>query len=97
MGKHPFEIYIAPHEIATGPMVEMSGKFLGGLFVMQCFQIYTVGVLYTTLFLGGGENWLTFLLKAFAVVAIPDVRCFCISALPHRRHGTADVEMAGLC
>lgn len=71
MGKHPFEIYIAPHEIATGPMVEMSGKFLGGLFVMQCFQIYTVGVLYTTLFLGGGENWLTFLLKAFAVVAIP--------------------------
>lgn len=71
MGKHPFEIYIAPHEIATGPMVEMGGKYLGGLFVMQCFQIYTVGVLYTTLFLGGGENWLTFLPKVFAVVAIP--------------------------
>lgn len=71
MGKHPFEIYIAPHEIATGPMVEMGGKYLGGLFVMQCFQIYTVGVLYTTLFLGGGAGWLTFLPKAFAVVAIP--------------------------
>ena len=71
MGKQPFEIYIAPHEIATGPMVEMSGKFMGGLFVMQCFQLYTAGVLYTTLFLGGGENWLTFLLKAFAVVAVP--------------------------
>jgi NADH-quinone oxidoreductase subunit H len=71
MGKHPYEIYVAPAEIATGPMVEMSGKFMGGLFVMQCFQLYTVGVLYTTLFLGGGENWLTFLVKIFAVVAVP--------------------------
>jgi len=71
LGKEPFEIYVAPAEIATGPMVEMGGKFMGGLFVMQCFQYYTVGVLYTTLFLGGGENWLTFLLKTFAVVAIP--------------------------
>jgi NADH-quinone oxidoreductase subunit H len=30
-----------------------------------------VSVIYTTLFLGGGENWLTFLIKIFAVVAIP--------------------------
>jgi NADH-quinone oxidoreductase subunit H len=71
LGKQPFEIYVAPAEIATGPMVEMGGKYLGGLFVMQCFQMYTAGVLYTSLFLGGGENWLTFLLKSFAVVAIP--------------------------
>jgi NADH-quinone oxidoreductase subunit H len=71
LGKQPFEIYVAPAEIATGPMVEMGGKFLGGLFVMQCFQLYTAAVLYTSLFLGGGENWITFLLKAFAVVAIP--------------------------
>ena len=71
MGKHPYEIYVAPAEIATGPMVEMSGKFMGGLFVMQCFQLYTVSVLYTTLFLGGGENWPIFLIKIFAVVAIP--------------------------
>jgi len=71
MGKQPFEIYVAPAEIATGPMVEMGGKFLGGLFVMQCFQYYTAGVLYTTLFLGGGENWFSFLIKSFAVVAIP--------------------------
>ncbi|MBL3527886.1 MAG: NADH-quinone oxidoreductase subunit H [gamma proteobacterium endosymbiont of Lamellibrachia anaximandri] len=71
LGKQPFEIYIAPAEIATGPMVEMSGKYLGGLFVMQCFQLYTAGVLYVSLFLGGGENWLFFLLKVFVVVAIP--------------------------
>lgn len=71
LGKQPFELYVAPAEIATGPMVEMSGKYLGGLFVMQCFQLYTASVLYVTLFLGGGENWLTFLIKAFAVAAIP--------------------------
>lgn len=71
LGKQPFEIYVAPAEIATGPMVEMGGKFLGGLFVMQCFQLYTASVLYVTLFLGGGENWLFFLAKVFAVAAIP--------------------------
>ncbi|MFK5985593.1 MAG: NADH-quinone oxidoreductase subunit H [Pseudomonadota bacterium] len=71
MGKQPFEIYIAPAEIATGPMVEMSGKYMGGLFVMQTFQFYTAGVLYASLFLGGGDNWFTFLPKIFLVVAIP--------------------------
>jgi NADH-quinone oxidoreductase subunit H len=70
LGKEPFELYVAPAEIATGPMVEMSGKYLGSLFVMQCFQIYTAGVLYVTLFLGGGENWLMFLAKLFLVVFI---------------------------
>jgi len=71
LGKQPFEIYVAPAEIATGPMVEMGGKFLGGLFVMQCFQLYTASVLYVTLFLGGGENWISLLVKAFAVLVIP--------------------------
>lgn len=86
LGKQPFEIYVAPAEIATGPMVEMGGKFLGGLFVMQTFQFYTAGVLYASLFLGGGENWLTFLVKAFAVVAIP----MCIAFL-FPRYRTEDL------
>ncbi|MEA3413703.1 MAG: complex I subunit 1 family protein [Pseudomonadota bacterium] len=71
LAKEPFEVYIAPPEIATGPMVEMGGKYMGGLFVMQAFQFYTMGVLYTTLFLGGGENWLSFLVKIFLVILIP--------------------------
>ena len=76
LGKQPFELYVAPAEIATGPMVEMSGKYLGGLFIMQCFQLYTAAVLYATLFLGGGENWVSFLVKSFAVVAIPMTLAF---------------------
>ncbi len=71
LGKQPFEIYVAPAEIATGPMVEMGGKYLGGLFVMQCFQLYTASVLYVTLFLGGGENWLFLFVKAFGILLIP--------------------------
>jgi NADH-quinone oxidoreductase subunit H len=71
LGMQPFEIHLASAEIAGGPMVEMGGKYLGGLLVMQCFQFYTAGVLYVTLFLGGSENWLTFLAKLFAVMAIP--------------------------
>lgn len=70
LGKEPFEIYVAPSEIATGPMVEMSGKYMGALFVMQCFQLYVIGSLYTILFLGGGETWLVFLPKVFAVIFI---------------------------
>ena len=70
LGKEPFEVYVAPAEIATGPMVEMSGKYLGALFVMQCLQIYTVSVIYVTLFLGGGENWVAFLAKVFLIVII---------------------------
>lgn len=71
LAKEPFETYIAPAEIATGPMVEMGGKFMGGLFVVQTFQVYTAGVLYTTLFLGGGITWFDFLPKVFAVLFLP--------------------------
>ena len=71
MGKQPFEIYVAPAEIATGPMVEMGGKFMGALFVVQCFQLYIASALYATLFFGGGENWISFLVKIFLVVEIP--------------------------
>lgn len=70
LGKEPFEIYVAPAEIATGPMAEMSGKYMGALFVMQAFQLYTIGGLYVALFLGGGENWPMFLAKLFAVVFV---------------------------
>jgi NADH-quinone oxidoreductase subunit H len=71
LAKEPFETYIAPAEIATGPMVEMGGKFMGGLFVVQAFQVYTAGALYTTLFLGGGTSWLEFLPKLCAVLFLP--------------------------
>jgi len=89
LGKQPFEIYIAPAEIATGPMVEMGGKYLGGLFVMQCFQLFTASAVYVSLFLGGGENWLFFIVKLFAIVAIPMSMAFVFP-----RYRTEDVLAA---
>jgi NADH-quinone oxidoreductase subunit H len=71
LAKEPFEIYTAPAEIASGPMVEMGGKFLGALWVMQAFQLYVAGALFTDLFLGGGGNWLAFLALVAAVLAGP--------------------------
>lgn len=71
LAKEPFEIYTAPAEIASGPMVEMGGKFLGALWVMQAFQLYIAGALFTDLFLGGGGSWPAFLVLVAAVVAIP--------------------------
>jgi len=44
---------------------------------MQCFQLYTMSVLYVSLFLGGGANWPDLLLKSFAVLAIP-IRIACL-------------------
>ena len=35
LGKKPFETYIAPAEIASGPMVEYGGKQLGMLFILH--------------------------------------------------------------
>lgn len=89
LGKQPFEIYVAPAEIATGPMVEMGGKHLGGLFVMQCFQLFTASAVYVSIFLGGGENWPLFLVKLFAVIAIPMSMAFVFP-----RHRTEDVLLS---
>jgi NADH-quinone oxidoreductase subunit H len=70
LGKEPFQIHLATAGMATGPMVEMSSKYVGALLVMQSFQLYIVGVLYMTLFLGGGESWPACLAKLLAVVLV---------------------------
>ncbi len=67
MGKHPFDIIIAPSEIASGPMVEYSGKFLGYLFIYMALHYYTACALFVDLFLGGASNFVVFYLKMLAV------------------------------
>lgn len=71
MGNKPFDIYIAPAEIASGPPSEYGGKYLalmqtnGGLFA------FTKLVLFTDLFLGGAENFAVLILKTYALYLIP--------------------------
>lgn len=70
LGKKPFETYIAPAEIASGPMVEYGGKQLGMLFIMHEITIFIEVSLFVHLFLGGAENIAIFLVKYFIVYII---------------------------
>ncbi|MFH0767298.1 MAG: NADH-quinone oxidoreductase subunit H [Bacillota bacterium] len=67
LGKKPFETYIAPAEIASGPMVEYGGKQLGMLFIMHEITVFIEVSLFVHLFLGGAENIFIFLIKYFLV------------------------------
>ncbi len=67
LGKKPFETYIAPAEIASGPMVEYGGKQLGMLFIMHEITVFIEVSLFVHIFLGGAENILLFIVKYFIV------------------------------
>ncbi len=63
LGKKPFETYVAPAEIASGPMVEYGGKQLGMLLVMHELSVFIEVSLFMYLFLGGAESIIMFLIK----------------------------------
>ncbi len=67
MSEKPFEVMIAPHEIATGPMTEMGGKYLGIMFIQHAINIFIELTIFTNLFLGGALNWVEFIVKQFIV------------------------------
>ncbi len=71
LGKKPFDIATAPAEIASGPMVELSGKYMGLLMLMHSFSIFVEISLFVDVFLGGG-NLGMFLLK-FVIVWVTAV------------------------
>jgi NADH-quinone oxidoreductase subunit H len=65
LAEKPFDTMIAPSEIASGPMVELSGKFLGFGFLQHAAAIFVQTALITLLFLGGGPGVGVFFLKMF--------------------------------
>jgi len=68
LGKKPFDTPIAPAEIASGPMVELSAKYMGLLMLMHTFSIFVEIGLFVDIFLGISNYW-TFLIK-FTVIWI---------------------------
>ena len=54
MMEKPFDIPLAPHEIASGPMVEFGGKYLGMLMLYSAASVIVETTLFVDLFLGGG-------------------------------------------
>ena len=60
IGERPYDMMIAPAEIASGPMVELSGKYLGLAFLLHAVQLYVETALIVNLFFGGAQNPATF-------------------------------------
>ncbi|MBU1220862.1 NADH-quinone oxidoreductase subunit H [Myxococcota bacterium] len=67
VGEKPYDHMIAPAEIASGPMVELSGKYLGIGFLLHAVQLYVETGLIVNLFLGGAQTWYIMMVKMFAV------------------------------
>jgi NADH-quinone oxidoreductase subunit H len=53
LGVRPFEIISAPQEIASGPIVEYGGKFLGFTTIQHALTEFIGIALFVNLFLGG--------------------------------------------
>lgn len=63
LGKKPFDSFIAPAEIASGPMVEYGGRHLGMLFILHDLSTFIEVSLIVNLFFGGGATLLEFVIK----------------------------------
>lgn len=70
LGKKPFDTFIAPAEIASGPMVEYGGKQLGMLMVMHELATFVEVSLFINLFLGGAGSFVEFFIKYFIVYTL---------------------------
>ena len=70
LGEKPFEVYVAPHEIATGPMSEMGGKFLGIMFITHAITIFLELTIFINLFLGGAFTWIGLIVKQLIVFTL---------------------------
>lgn len=65
MAEKPFDAMIAPAEIASGPMVELGGKFLGLAFLQHAVAIFIETGLVVNIFLGGGVTVFDYMGKQF--------------------------------
>lgn len=73
LGTRPFDLVSAPQEIASGPMAEYGGKYLALISLQKAVHLFVVIALYVDLFLGGGANLATFLVKMLAVFLVAEM------------------------
>ncbi len=67
LGIRPFDVVGAPQEIASGTHVEYGGRYLALVTLQGAVHLFVVIALFVDLFLGGGANVGTFLLKVLTV------------------------------
>jgi NADH-quinone oxidoreductase subunit H len=73
LGIRPFDVATAPQEIASGPLAEYGGSYLALLAVQRAIHLFVVIALFVDLFLGGGVNIATFLLKMLIVFLVAEM------------------------
>jgi len=67
----PFDIVGAPAELASGPISEFGGKYLGLMMTSGSIFAFVKLTLFVDLFMGGATNLGTLVLKTFAVYMYP--------------------------
>ncbi len=70
LAEKPFDAMIAPAEIASGPMVELGGKFLGLAFLQHSVAIFIETGLVVNMFLGGATSIWIFFVKQLVLYTI---------------------------
>lgn len=73
LGKKPFDSFIAPAEIASGPMVEYGGKQLGMMFMLHEFMTFVEVSIILHLFFGGATTILEFIIKYAAIYTFTNI------------------------
>ncbi len=63
----PYEVIIAPAELASGPMSEFGGKYLGTMMSAGSIFMFAKLTLFVDVFMGGASNWLWLIVKTFTV------------------------------
>ena len=71
MGYAPFDVVVAPAEIASGPPSEFGGKYLGLMMTSRSIFTFAKLTLFTDIFLGGAGDFVTLVIKTFALYMIP--------------------------
>jgi len=67
----PFDIVGAPAELASGPVSEFGGKYLGTMMSGGSIFAFIKLTLYVDLFMGGAYSIPELLIKTFALYMIP--------------------------
>lgn len=71
MGYKPFDVVIAPAEIASGPPSEFGSKYLGMMLTSSSIFTFAKLVFFTDLFLGGADNFFILIVKTYLLYMVP--------------------------
>lgn len=67
----PFDIVTAPAEVASGPVSEFGGKYLGMMMSSGSIFAFVKLALFVNVFMGGASNLIILVIKTFALYMIP--------------------------